>query len=103
MTFIVPVFISVPIGILPGPDKIMVKPNRQAFLHCEVYGNPKPSVSWSKGSQPLASEYRYETFRNGTLLIRSASEQDIDSYTCTADNGVNSPVERTIKLELRGK
>ncbi|KAL4238992.1 hypothetical protein ACF0H5_003696 [Mactra antiquata] len=93
--------VRVPIGILPGPDKIMVKPNRQAFLHCEVYGNPKPSVTWTKDSTPVTSDYRYETFRNGTLLIRSATERDIDSYTCLADNGVTTPVQRTVKLELR--
>ena len=81
----------------------MVKPNRQAFLHCEVYGNPKPTVRWHKSSQlDIRSDSRYDTFSNGTLLIRQATEQDMDSYTCTADNGVSSPVEKTIKLVLRG-
>ncbi|XP_053376969.1 papilin-like [Mercenaria mercenaria] len=93
--------VQVPIGILPGPDKIMVKPNRQAFLHCEVYGNPKPRVSWQKSLTDIRSGGHYETFSNGTLLIRRATEEDIDSYTCTADNGVSTPVQKTIKLELR--
>lgn len=93
--------VRVPIGILPGPDKIVVKPNHQAFLHCEVYGNPKPHVTWQKGLVNLRSNGQYDTFSNGTLLIRRATEQDVDSYICTADNGVSTPVERTIKLELR--
>ncbi|KAH3844436.1 inactive tyrosine-protein kinase 7-like [Dreissena polymorpha] len=79
----------------------MVKPSSQAFLHCEVYGNPKPSVSWTKNGSPLRSSSRYETFSNGTLLIRSATPGDADSYTCRADNGVSTPVDRTIKLSLR--
>lgn len=101
ITDFIDVFV-VPIGILPGPDKIVVKPNHQAFLHCEVYGNPKPSVSWQKGLSDLRSDGRYETFSNGTLLIRRATEQDVDSYTCRANNRVTTPVQRTIKLELRG-
>ncbi|KAH3848603.1 uncharacterized protein LOC127874886 [Dreissena polymorpha] len=92
---------NVPIVVLSGPDTIMVKPSNQAFLHCEVYGNPKPSVSWTKNGSPLRSRSRYKTFSNGTLLVRSATPGDADSYTCRADNGVSSPVERTIKLSLR--
>ncbi|WAR18886.1 TFPI1-like protein [Mya arenaria] len=93
--------VQVPIGILPGPDIIMVKPNNLAFLHCEVYGNPKPTVSWKKAGETLPTSYRYETFSNGTLLIRNASPEDVDSYTCMADNGVSTPVDRTFKLSLR--
>ena len=95
-------FFAVPIGILPGPDKIVVKPGRQAFLHCEVYGNPRPQVSWSRNSQPIISNGHFEMFSNGTLLIRRAEETDVDSYTCVADNGVSQRASRTIKLVLRG-
>ena len=94
--------ISVPIGIVPGPDSIIVKPNSQAFLHCEVYGNPKPTVTWSRSREQIRPNDQYETFSNGTLLVRSATEQDVDSYTCVANNGVTGAVERTIKLSLRG-
>ena len=94
--------ISVPIGIVPGPDSIIVKPNSQAFLHCEVYGNPKPMVTWSKSREQIHPNYKYEIFSNGTLLVRSATEQDVDRYTCVADNGVTGAVERTVKLSLRG-
>jgi len=94
--------ISVPIGIVPGPDSIIVKPNSQAFLHCEVYGNPKPTVTWSRSREQIRPNDQYETFSNGTLLVRSATEQDVDSYTCVADNGVTGAVERTVKLSLRG-
>ncbi|XP_052219861.1 neurogenic locus notch homolog protein 1-like isoform X5 [Dreissena polymorpha] len=93
--------VQVPIGILPGRDTIMAKPSSKAFLHCEVYGNPKPSVSWTKNGSPLRSSSRYETFSNGTLLIQSVTPGDADSYTCRADNGVSTPVDRTIKLLLR--
>ena len=93
---------SVPIGILPGPDTIRVKPNHMAFLHCEVYGNPKPTVSWRKNNYPIQFGSGYEMFPNGTLLIRRASVDDIGSYTCTADNGVSQQVDRSLKLDLRG-
>ena len=97
------IFIPVPIGILPGPDTIMVKPNHMAFLHCEVYGNPKPMVSWRKNGLSIMSDGRYEVFRNGTLLIRRTEEDDMGSYTCEADNGVSTPVQNSMKLTLRGK
>lgn len=93
--------VQIPIGILPGPDTIRVKPNHMAFLHCEVYGNPKPTVSWRKNNYPIQFGSGYEMFPNGTLLIRRATVDDIGSYTCTADNGVSQQVERSLKLDLR--
>ena len=73
------------------------------FLHCEAYGNPRPTVTWQKNGQALRTGTRYETFSNGTLLIRRATEEDIDRYTCVADNRVSQTVSRIIELNLRGK
>ena len=95
-------YVIVPIGILPGPDVIMVKPNHMAFLHCEVYGNPKPRVTWTKGGASIDGLSGYNAFNNGTLLIQRTTEADKDDFTCRADNGVSEPVYRTLTLNLKG-
>ncbi|KAL5008286.1 hypothetical protein ScPMuIL_013867 [Solemya velum] len=92
--------VQVPIGIFPTPEQIIVRPGQPAFLHCQVYGQPRPDVSWSKGSSPITNSGRYKVFDNGTLIIDHVQEGDRGDYECVAVNGISNPVRRTISLSL---
>ena len=37
-------------------------------------------------------------FNNGTLMVSTATQRDAGSYTCTAQNGVDTPVSRDMEL-----
>ncbi|KAK3093856.1 hypothetical protein FSP39_021105 [Pinctada imbricata] len=93
--------IQVPIGIFPTPPKIEVKPNGNAFLHCQAYGNPRPTVTWTKNGRPLPNDRRYVVYPNGTLIIFNSKQEDMGDYLCVASNGVSSPAQRVVKLNMR--
>ncbi|KAJ8308387.1 hypothetical protein KUTeg_013261 [Tegillarca granosa] len=98
------VTIEVPIGIFPTPKTIIVRPGENAFLHCQAYGSPQPTVSWSRYKNNAVisvSDGRFFVFKNGTLIIYNVREEDKDVYVCVASNGISSPAQRILKLEIR--
>ena len=94
--------VSVPITIFPTPSTIVVRPGENAFLHCQAYGSPQPTVTWTKDGQSIASGGRYYMYQNGTLIISNTQQTDISDYTCTARNGRSSPAQRLVRLSLQG-
>ncbi|XP_078313590.1 uncharacterized protein LOC111130469 isoform X3 [Crassostrea virginica] len=92
---------EVPITIFPTPAKIVVQPGMNAFLHCQAYGNPRPRVSWSRDGYDVSRDPRFTVYPNGTLIIQRTLEQDMGSYLCVANNGVSTPAQRIVMLQLR--
>nr|XP_020637564.1 immunoglobulin superfamily member 10 [Pogona vitticeps] len=69
--------------------------NSDAFIPCEVSGNPQPTIQWTKISQgvdapKLKKENKLEVFPNGTLFIQNTSIQDRGQYLCMATNQYGS-------------
>ncbi|XP_052057673.1 papilin-like isoform X2 [Mytilus californianus] len=93
--------IEVPITIFPTPATIVVRPGDNAFLHCQAYGSPQPTITWTKSGQRVANTGRFYVYPNGTLIITDTQQADIDDYTCTARNGRSSPVQRLVRLSLQ--
>ena len=46
---------------------------------------------------------RFRLLGNGTLVIRNVGETDEGNYLCEADNGVNEPLGKVVKLKVNGK
>ena len=82
---------------------IIVKPGENSYLHCQADGNPPPSISWSKGNQPISNSGRFYVYPNGTLIITDTQQSDLGDYTCVARNGQSSPAQRLVRLSMRGK
>ncbi|KAK7905224.1 hypothetical protein WMY93_017831 [Mugilogobius chulae] len=64
-----------------------------AFLPCEAFGNPQPTISWRRFSTIAGNTItimgkvgKFEVLRNGTLLIQSANIKDRGQYLCLAEN-----------------
>lgn len=47
------VFLSVPVVITIPMVNLTVTVGSQAFLSCEVYGDPAPNVTWDKGRKKV--------------------------------------------------
>lgn len=45
---------------------------------------------------------RFQFYSNGTLWIESALPYDEGQYLCKAENGVGSPLSKTIKVDVNG-
>ncbi|XP_017547293.2 immunoglobulin superfamily member 10 [Pygocentrus nattereri] len=74
-----------------------VDSNSDAFLPCEVTGNPAPAISWKRFSSSTGSTLtikgkmgKFEVFKNGTLLIQNANVKDRGQYLCLAENDYGS-------------
>ena len=46
---------------------------------------------------------RFRLVANGSLVIRNVGETDEGNYLCEADNGVNEPLGKVVKLKVNGK
>ena len=92
----------VPLRIQSSPEKIIVKPGENAFLHCQVFGNPQPRVTWTKNGRKVVTNGRHHAFDNGTLIITTVREHDIGDYECRADNGISGSATRTVALVIKG-
>lgn len=74
--------------------------NKSAKFICTVTGNPKPTITWSKGMRELSEGIKYAMLKEGdtyTLVISGVYGEDADEYACRA---VNKGGSRTSRAEL---
>ncbi|XP_047520750.1 Down syndrome cell adhesion molecule-like protein Dscam2 isoform X2 [Pieris napi] len=77
-------------------------------MNCETTGSPNPQVTWLKQRAGSTSEYsplvnlggRFQFHTNGTLWIESTLPYDEGYYMCRAENGVGTPLSKTIFLAV---
>ena len=88
------------------PDKIVTEDSKDVFVICNVTGNPKPDMTWSK-SQGILPESR-TILNKGNLSLVNVTTQDSGSYVCTARNiwgtkssSVRLGVYTTLKFTIR--
>ena len=76
-----PYFIESPMAIVKKAE------GQEVILTCRVFGAPKPTVTWFRGTP--AKEVvgpRFTTLPEGDLKIVSAVREDATTYTCLARN-----------------
>uniref|UniRef100_A0A8C5CJP3 Cell adhesion molecule L1-like b n=1 Tax=Gadus morhua TaxID=8049 RepID=A0A8C5CJP3_GADMO len=60
---------------------------KAAILHCNVFGSPPPSITWSRDDSSGAVEGpRFTVHRNGSLEIRVVERGDMGEYRCLTNN-----------------
>uniref|UniRef100_A0A8C4QNB7 Ig-like domain-containing protein n=1 Tax=Eptatretus burgeri TaxID=7764 RepID=A0A8C4QNB7_EPTBU len=79
--------------IINGPNgNVIITAQEDVLLPCDVIGNPKAEISWTKVSTGAILKAgtrhgaRFEVFINGTLAIRNSHLRDQGQYVCTARN-----------------
>uniref|UniRef100_H2SLV2 DCC netrin 1 receptor n=1 Tax=Takifugu rubripes TaxID=31033 RepID=H2SLV2_TAKRU len=74
---------------LQRPSKVTALLGTDVVLECSVSGYPTPSIQWRKGEEqcfPLCRNKKYSLLVGSNLLIRSVTDDDSGSYSCTAAN-----------------
>ncbi|XP_073957210.1 cell adhesion molecule Dscam2-like [Choristoneura fumiferana] len=90
------------------PKDEAVLAGESVALHCQTTGSPSPQVTWMKQRGAASSDFipivnlggRFQFYSNGTLWIESALPYDEGQYLCKAENGVGSPLSKTIKVDI---
>lgn len=101
-------FLSISVAPSEPPAIVVHPPNATSVDYgstieavCVAYGNPIPSVSWTKfGCSNISSSgyarvyneivtYNDVSFRKSVLQLCNVKENDTDWYSCTATNGIN--------------
>ncbi|GAB0198482.1 hemicentin-2 [Grus japonensis] len=94
--------VHVPPSIELGPVLVTATEGAAVALRCNATGVPPPTVTWTKGTEPVSPSSRYHLNPNGTLLIPSPSPGDAGTYFCTATNTAGFSI-REMQLSISTK
>ena len=87
-------FFPVQPEFISNPENSTVTKGQNVTLKCEVYGNPRPVVSWTKGGDAVnTGDPRINvsfTGNTSSLIIVSVVQADQGLYRCVANNIVNT-------------
>ncbi|XP_073981216.1 hemicentin-1-like isoform X2 [Rhodnius prolixus] len=79
------------------PNSLDILLGGNADLPCTAYGDPKPTIKWSKMQEPQKlQESRFILSENGTLKIINTTHQDEGFYKCEAQNKAGSVVRQLL-------
>uniref|UniRef100_A0A4W6F5W9 DCC netrin 1 receptor n=1 Tax=Lates calcarifer TaxID=8187 RepID=A0A4W6F5W9_LATCA len=71
---------------LQRPSRVMALLGTDAILECSASGYPTPSIQWRRGEELIQSWCKYSLLAGSNLIIRSVTDDDSGSYSCTATN-----------------
>ncbi|XP_055948498.1 hemicentin-1-like isoform X2 [Argiope bruennichi] len=97
--------------IVRSKPKFIIEPHSSTALEgnnvnldCRVYGEPKPTVIWTKDALPLQKNERVLILPNNTLKIVAVQISDEGIYACMANNSLGSAIaEADIIVQVNGK
>ncbi|EFA01243.1 peroxidasin isoform X1 [Tribolium castaneum] len=75
-----PVFLVTPVSVTTSESDPSVS------LHCKAFGNPHPTITWSRNGIQLTTSQRHFIDEDGTLVIRPVKASDHGTYRCDATN-----------------
>uniref|UniRef100_A0A8C5E1E0 DCC netrin 1 receptor n=1 Tax=Gouania willdenowi TaxID=441366 RepID=A0A8C5E1E0_GOUWI len=72
---------------LQRPSKVSALLGTDAVLECCASGYPTPTIQWRRGTEQIQSwNKKYSLLAGTNLIIRSVTDDDSGSYSCTASN-----------------
>ncbi|XP_076318853.1 cell adhesion molecule Dscam1-like isoform X4 [Tachypleus tridentatus] len=86
------------------PSDTEVRVGESVALRCFAYGSPTPSVVWTKldsSSGTSAEDLQMFIDKDGIFRIENVQRNDEGSYTCIVQNGIGSPLKKTIEIKVK--
>ncbi|XP_053266676.1 netrin receptor DCC [Pleuronectes platessa] len=72
---------------LQRPSRVMSLLGTDAVLECSASGYPTPSIQWRRGEELIHSwNKKFSLLAGSNLIIRSVTDDDSGSYSCSASN-----------------
>ncbi|KAI1290019.1 Hemicentin-2 [Halotydeus destructor] len=76
------------------PTDIIAHVGREISLECSASGSPTPLISWFR----VMEHRKLELFKGNQMKLIPVTEEDMGTYECVADNGVDEPLRKSIRL-----
>ncbi|KAI5608977.1 contactin-1a precursor, partial [Silurus asotus] len=70
----------------PVKQRLLGAKNGRVVIECKPKAAPKPTFSWSKGTELLSNSSRIFIWNDGSLEIHNVTKSDEGKYTCFAEN-----------------
>uniref|UniRef100_A0A8C2JV00 Uncharacterized protein n=1 Tax=Cyprinus carpio TaxID=7962 RepID=A0A8C2JV00_CYPCA len=70
----------------PVKPKLLGANNGRVVIACKPRAAPRPSISWSKGTELLHNSSRIFIWPDGSLELLNVTKSDEGKYTCLAEN-----------------
>ena len=105
----------------PAPAQIVIRPNQTTNVDagntivavCVAYGDPNPSITWSRGGTVLSNDSRITIYEelvteNGVIFVQSIIEvcsaevSDAGQYSCFTENAFGNDtavIELTVNAQ----
>ncbi|XP_055486591.1 roundabout homolog 2-like, partial [Leucoraja erinacea] len=83
------------------PINLVVLEDEGVEFHCQMQGDPQPTVRWRKDDTDVVRG-RYDIKEDNTLRIKRVTTNDEGTFTCVGENRVGM-AEATATLTVRGK
>ncbi|CAG9129778.1 unnamed protein product [Plutella xylostella] len=85
-------------GELHGPY-IATTMDLAVTISCRTSGHPRPFVAWTRDGRYLDIDDQYDINFDGSLTIKSPTEELSGNYTCVAKNKVGS-TNKTVEVQI---
>ncbi|XP_076371581.1 cell adhesion molecule DSCAM-like [Tachypleus tridentatus] len=87
------------------PTDVEAAIGESVVIQCSAHSFPSPSVVWTKNFK-LPSDTAKENVQNfvdshGTLRFNDIQREDGGYYTCIIENGIGSPLQKTIEIKIK--
>ncbi|XP_053721293.1 netrin receptor DCC isoform X3 [Synchiropus splendidus] len=79
--------VSRTVQFLQRPSRVTALLGTDAVLECSASGYPTPGIQWRRGDELIQTwNKKYSLLAGSNLIIRSVTDDDSGSYSCTAAN-----------------
>ena len=89
-------------SFLADPEDVTAREGDDVSLHCEVGGEPKPRITWTKEDGKLLTRATSGGEKGEELRIKRVEPGDEGVYYCRADNPVGT-VSGSVSLIVHGE
>ena len=72
-------------------------------LVCNATGKPTPNITWTKIEDNGTDSVPLLPLVDGKYVLSNIQRSANGTYRCTADNGVGTPVNRTVSVTVECK
>ncbi|RWS20219.1 Down syndrome cell adhesion molecule-like protein Dscam2, partial [Leptotrombidium deliense] len=85
-----------PLKWITEPTDVQFKVKSEGVVECKASGNPIPRIIWKRNDKEHSSV-------DGKLVFKQVELEDAGKYDCIVDNGVETPLVKSITVKVNAQ